>query len=103
MVSRVGAIHALQTRLQHTAYPGTITKIELCGYTPRAFGACVILLSGKPGIRRQHYPAQQDSLATLVLNPSAASFNPSTVVRYGKIVWARSAAVMPCLMATASV
>lgn len=31
--------------------------------------------------RGRSYPAQQESLATSVLNPNAASFKPSTVVR----------------------
>jgi hypothetical protein len=39
------------------------------------------------------YPAQQDSFVTSFSNARAASFNPSTVVRYGKIVSARSSVV----------
>lgn len=49
------------------------------------------------------YPAQHESLATSLPKPCAASFRPSTVVRYGKIVSPSAFVVMPCLMARATV
>src|SRR6266852_6550703 len=49
------------------------------------------------------YPAQHDSFATSFSNARAASFNPSTVVRYGKIISARSSVVRLCRIASAAV
>src|SRR5690606_40650289 len=39
------------------------------------------------------HPAQHDNLVTSLSNASAASFSPSTVLRYGKIMSARSSTV----------
>ena len=52
---------------------------------------------------RELYPAQQDSFFTSLSKVCAASFSPSTVVRYGKIVSARSSIVRPQRMANAAV
>ena len=49
------------------------------------------------------YPAQHDSLDTSISKVCAASFKPSTVVRYGKIISPNSVKVRPCLMASAAV
>ena len=40
-----------------------------------------------------YYPAQQESFVTSLSKVCAASFSPSTVVRYGKIISARSSIV----------
>jgi integrase len=55
------------------------------------------------GIAQIVYPAQHESFATSLAKPSAANFRPSTVVRYGKIVSARSSTVSLCLIASAAV
>src|SRR5258708_3899318 len=52
---------------------------------------------------RLPYPAQQDSFFTSLSNVCAASFSPSTVVRYGKTVSDRSSMVRPQRMAKAAV
>src|SRR5579883_3668321 len=52
--------------------------------------------------RTRAQPAQHESFATSLLKASAASFRPSTVVRYGKIVSARSSTVRPCRIASAA-
>lgn len=49
------------------------------------------------------YPAQQDNFFTSLSKVWAASFNPSTVVRYGKIVSARSSIVRLPRIASAAV
>ena len=49
------------------------------------------------------YPAQHDSLDTSISKVCAASFKPSTVVRYGKIISPNSVKVRPCLMARTAV
>ena len=49
------------------------------------------------------YPAQHDSLETSISKVCAASFKPSTVVRYGKIISPNSVKVRPCLMARTAV
>jgi hypothetical protein len=47
--------------------------------------------------RLADYPAQQLNLATSFSNASVASFSPSTLVRYGKIICRRSRTVIPNL------
>src|SRR5215471_20905911 len=49
------------------------------------------------------YPAQHESRCTSLVNPSAASFRPSTVVRYGNIVSPNCSTVIPALIASAAV
>jgi len=65
------------------------------------------LTEGKPVCRRRReegrYPAQQESFATSLSKAWAASFSPSTVVRYGKIVSANCSTVRPHLMASTAV
>jgi hypothetical protein len=41
-------------------------------------------LGGGSGLSFPSHPAQQDSCVTSLLNVCAASFSPSTIVRYGK-------------------
>ena len=48
------------------------------------------------------YPAQQDSCFTSLVNAWAASFSPSTMVRYGKSWFARSWTVIRWWMASAA-
>ena len=50
------------------------------------------------GYPTRHHPAQHESMVTSLPKLSAASFKPSTVVRYGKRVSARSCTVKLCLM-----
>lgn len=52
---------------------------------------------------RLAHTAQHDSLATSLVKESAASFNPSTCVRYGNRVSVRSSSLRPNLTASVAV
>ncbi|KAF0208008.1 MAG: hypothetical protein FD139_3668 [Methylocystaceae bacterium] len=62
-------------------------------------------LSTQQGAMRSFiaYPAQQDSCFTSLLKVCAASFSPSTIVRYGNNWSASSCAVIRARMASAAV
>ncbi len=65
--------------------------------------ALVAARGGKEILEAAAQPAQHDNLFTSLSNASAASFSPSTVVRYGKIISARSLTVRPWRIASAAV
>jgi hypothetical protein len=71
-----------------------------------AAGAATLPFDVLPNFRAQvnaitpSWPAQHDNFATSLAKPSAASFRPSTVVKYGKIVSARSSTVRFCRIAS---
>lgn len=65
--------------------------------------AAVIAANKRQGGLRDAYPAQQESWLTSCVNVCAASFSPSTIVRYGNNWLARSCTVVRARMASAAV